>query len=224
MKWVTRRTRRRTIETPALEGKTGYEMLYAAMARSARGYKCCIVLLGVIVVWDRIERWPLLAEKQYLPVVMAEHADGSARYVGEPDPTWRPSDRNVLDELAWTLQTLRGRTKDAQFDKQLWQRLYDHATERGRVRMVGDFEALSKTPEKGRITIRILSINKMSDTTFDVRWEERRENELGKVVGVPSIWRGLFTVVIEVPTTLEGLRNNIKGVWLDDWSIAEDKA
>lgn len=217
------RPRRRVIETQALDGKTNHETLYGAIARRAHGYKLCIYLLVAVCIWDRIERWPMLAEKQYLPVVVAEHGDGSMRFVGEPDPNWKPHDRNVLDELAWGLQALRGRTKDAQFDRTLWQRFYDHATEKGRLRMVGDFETLQKTPEKGRITPRILSINKMSDLTFDVRWEEKRESLDGKVLGSPSLWRGLFTFVIEAPTTLDGWRKNVKTVWFDEWSIAEDK-
>lgn len=220
---VRLRPRRREIETAALDGKTNHETLYGAIARRAHGYKLCIYLLLAVLVWDRIERWPLLAEKQYLPVVVAEHGDGSMRFVGEPDPTWKPTDRIVIDELLWAIQTLRGRTKDADFDKKLWQRLYEHSTEKGQLRMVVDFEALQQTPEKGRIHIRHLSINKTSETTFDVRWEEKREDLTGKVTSPPTYWRGLFTVVIDVPRTLDGLRANVKGVWLDGWTIAEDK-
>jgi hypothetical protein len=36
-------------------------------------------------------------------------------------------------------------------------------------------------------------------------------------------FRGLFTVVIDVPTTLPGLALNEKGVWMDGWNVSEDK-
>ena len=38
-----------------------------------------------------------------------------------------------------------------------------------------------------------------------------------------SRWRGLFTVLVEVPRTLPGLALNEKGVWLDGWSIAKEE-
>src|ERR1700675_1587414 len=100
--WFTRNGINRTIETPALEGKRNHETLYMAMAHSTHHWKLLAFVLLAIVVWDRIQFMFLLSEKQYVPVVIAEHEDGSTRFVGEPDPTWQPSDRNILDELRWT--------------------------------------------------------------------------------------------------------------------------
>jgi type IV secretory pathway TrbF-like protein len=213
---------RKGIDTPATDGKRHSEQLYRAMRRSLHGWQCCTLALLAIILWDRVERWPLLAEKQYLPVVIAEHQDGSMRYVGEPDPNWRPSDRNILDEITWGIQTLRGRTKDADFDGQLWQRLYDRTTDKGHELMAADFKVLMDMPEKLPIRVRIISINKMSELSYDLRWEEKHENAAGKVVR-SSMWRGVFSVTIDVARTVAGLRQNPKGVWLDQWSIAEDK-
>jgi type IV secretory pathway TrbF-like protein len=214
--------RSRAIETAALDGKTNHETLYGAIARRAHGYKLCIYLLAAVLVWDRIERWPLLAEKQYLPVVLERSADGSLSFAGEPNPLWRPEDISVLGELAWAIQTLRGRTKDKQFDDSLWQRLYDRSTDTARFQLQADYEALQSTPEKGRITVHISTVNKLSDASYDIRWEEKRENLTGAVVGIPLRYRGVFTVRIEVPKTLATWRKH-QGVLIEGWSIAEEK-
>jgi type IV secretion system protein TrbF len=212
---------RTELETPATEGKQYHEMLYEAQKRSVYAWKLLCCVLCAYAVWDRIERWPLLAAKQYAPVVIAEHEDGSMRFVGEPDANWTPKDINILDELEWAVQTIRGRTKDAQFDRHLWHRLFRRCTVNGQRKLEHEFAALEKVPEKGRISIQILSINKMSEQTFDVRWEELREDLSGGVH--PARFRGLFTVMIEVPRTLDGLKANERGTWLEDWSIAQDK-
>jgi type IV secretory pathway TrbF-like protein len=145
------------------------------------------------------------------------------RYIGEPDPTWRPHDRNILDDLYWTLQTIRGRTKDAKFDRQLWQKLFERSTDEGQKHMAEAFKRLEDDKEKGPIRPRIIGINKMSDTSFDVRWEETRETLAGQVSGKPTRWRGIFRVQIDVGQTRDALQHNPKGVWMDGWSIEEDK-
>lgn len=211
----------RTIETPAVDGKQNHETLYGSMARSAYHWRLFALILLGLVLWDRVQFMFLLSEKQYVPMVMAEHDDGSLRFVGEPDPTWKPSDRNVLDELKWTVQTIRGRTADAPFDKRLWQRVYDRSTEKGRNQLPQAYEDLTKVEEKGRIVVTILSINKLSEHTFDVRWHEQHY-DVNNTPLSQSRWRGLFTVVIEVPRTLQGFAQNEKGVWVDGWSIAKE--
>lgn len=212
----------RTIVTPALEGKRNHETLYGATARSAHHWKLLALVLLGLVVWDRIQFNFLLAEKQYVPVVIAEHEDGSTRFVGEPDPTWKPSDRNILDDLKWAVQTLRGRTTDAQFDQRLWKRLYEHATEKGRTQMGPAYKELDSAEEKGRIIVDVVSINKGSDHSFDVRWTERRHDISNGLVSITR-WRGLFTVLVDVPRTLSGLGLNEKGVWIDGWNIAKEE-
>jgi type IV secretory pathway TrbF-like protein len=68
------------------------------------------------------------------------------------------------------VQTIRGRTTDAKFDRKLWQRMVDRSTEKGRTQLGEAFAEQEKLEEKGRIKIDILSINKGSDQTFDLRW------------------------------------------------------
>jgi type IV secretion system protein TrbF len=211
-----------SIETPALEGKRNHETLYGAMARSLHHWKLFALALLGVVVWDRAQFMFLLSEKQYVPVVIAEHQDGSMRFIGEPDPTWQPTDRHVIDDLKWAIQTLRGRTTDALFDKKLWQRVYGRCTEKGRHQLPQAYQELTAVEEKGRIIVDILSINKLSNLTFDVRWQERRHDVNNTQVS-QSRWRGVFTVLIEVPRTLAGFAQNEKGVWLDGWSIAREE-
>ena len=212
----------RTLDTSFLEGKVNHETVFGSHARSAWHWRiACFILLGV-VVWDRIEVHQCIAEKQYVPVVIAEHEDGSTRFVGMPDPTWKPTDRHIVDELKWLVQTIRGRTTDAKFDRKLWQRMVDHATEAGRTQLGLAYEELDKLEEKGRIEVDIVSINKGADSTFDVRWQERRHDITGALLST-SRWRGLFKVVLELPRDLPGLAKNDKGVWMDGWSIAREE-
>jgi type IV secretory pathway TrbF-like protein len=213
-----------TLDTPALAGKRNHETLYGSLARNAYSWRlACFVLLAV-VLWDRIELHQCVAEKHYVPYVIAEHDDGATRYLGIPDPTWKPTDRNIIAEVKWLVQTIRGRTTDAKFDRKLWQMMVDRSTERGRIQLgqaYGEQEAL---PEKGRIEVEIISINKGSDQTFDVRWQERRHDIAGALVGTPLRFRGLFTEVLgPLPHTEAELAKNEKGVWHDGWSIAREE-
>jgi type IV secretory pathway TrbF-like protein len=218
--------RPRAITTASVDGKKHHEILYEAMKRSVYGWKLCTLVLLLVWGWDRIERWPLISAKQYAPVILHERPDGSMTYVGQPDPSWRPHDGNVIEELFWAIQTLRGRTKDARFDDKLWNRLWQRCTDQGHALMAEAFEEVEKrdkTQDKGPIRIDKMSVNKLSEHTFDVRWEETRKTPAEGPLGPPTRWRGVFTVVIDVPTTLAGWQQNPKGVLLDSWSITEDK-
>jgi type IV secretory pathway TrbF-like protein len=228
--WDIVRDRRSTInpvlDTSALAGKTNHETVYGSYARSAWHWRLFAFLMVGVVMWDRIELAFVVNEKRYIPVVMAEHEDGSMRFIGTPDPNWKPTDRHIVDELrspSGVVQTLRGRTKDAQFDKKLWQRLYNRATVNGRNQLGAAYAELEAVPEKGRIDIEVVSINKLSDQTFDVRWQEKR-HEMDGPVKKTLRFRGLFQVVIEVPSKDVGLlAMNEKGVWIEGWSIAPEE-
>ena len=213
----------RALHTAALEGKRNHETLYGDLARSAFYWRVLCFLLMLVVLWDRIELAYVVNKTRYMPVVMAEHDDGGLRFVGEADATWKPTDRHILDELFWLLQTIRGRTTDAKFDRKLWQRMVDHSTEKGKVQLGEAYQELQKLEAKGRIEVDIISRNKASDGTFDLRWEERRHDINGALVGTPMRFRGLFQVLVALPTTLSGWALNEKGVWLDGWSIAREE-
>ena len=212
----------RTLDTPALQGKRNHETLYGDLARSAFYWRTLCFLLLLVVLWDRIELAFVVNEKRYVPVVMAEHDDGSMRFLGTRDPGWKPADRHIIDELKWLVQTIRGRTTDARFDRKMWQRMVDRSTEKGKVQLAEAYQELQKLDEKGRIEVEMVSINKSSDGTFDLRWQERRHDVNGAVASTPR-FRGLFQVTIDVPASLAGYALNEKGVWMDGWSIAREE-
>lgn len=208
-----------TLDTSALEGKRLHETLYGNYARSAHNWRRVTFLCLLVILYDRYELGWVVNEKRYVPVPIHTHDDGSVTFLGTLDPAWKPDDRMILDEVQWLIQTIRGRTMDARFDKKLWQRAYNHSTLTGQTQLGDAYAELEKVPEKGRIEIEFVSRNKLSDQTFDVRWDEKRHDIEGNVKKVLR-FRGLFQEVIDVPMQdYAALRLNVKGVWHDGWSI-----
>lgn len=212
------------LDNAALEGKKHHETLYGSHARSAHNWRRFALLTLLIILWDRIELGWVIDKKRYIPVPIQAHDDGSVTFLGTPDPNWKPTDRMIIEELQATVQTLRGRTTDAQWDKKQWQRLHAHCTDAGRNKMFQAYEELQAVPQKGRIEIAMISINKGSEQTFDLRWEEIRHEPMHSAPPKVLRFRGLFQVLIDVPTQdYAALAKNVKGVWIDGWSIAPEE-
>ena len=211
-----------TLDTAALAGKRNHETLYGTYARSAWHWRMACFVVLAIVIWDRVELAFVVNDRRYIPVVVAEHEDGSMRFVGTPDPTWKPTDRTIIAELRVLLQTIRGRTTDAKFDRKQWQYAVDHSTVKGQEYLGQAYAAQEQLDAKGRIEVEPISLNKGSDGTFDLRWVERRHDINGALLKTLR-FRGLFTVIVDSPTAVAALAKNVSGVWFDGWDISEEK-
>lgn len=211
-----------TLETEATSDKRHHETLYGEMARRTLNWQRVVFVLLAICLWDRVELWHFAREKQYVPTPMGTLPDGRKYFLGMPDPTWKPDDAAIVGELRELVDTIRGRTLDAQFDRKRWENVVAHCTDVGKESVRQALDDMDKVQEKGRIVVTFNSITKYTDETFDLRWQEERQNEAGKVQHTFR-FQGLFHVVIDVPRTRSGLEQNIAGVWHNGWHISDDK-
>jgi type IV secretory pathway TrbF-like protein len=215
-------TPRRDLDTSATEGKLAHETLYGSDARRAYHWRLCAFLQAVVALGLVVIVTIQAMEKQYAPVILRDNGyDITA--LGTPNPHWQPTDGHIVDELHRLIETIRGRTTDAQADRRMWQRMYDRSTVNGRTQLGQAYDELQKVPEKGRIQVDIISTNKLSDHSFDIRWDERRHDANTSWTGKIWRFRGVFTVVIELPTTLAVWQQNPKAVWIDGWNIGREE-
>lgn len=205
------------------DGRSNHETLYGNLVRRLFKSQILGAIFIAVFLWDRWEISLYTHDKLVSPVVIREDHNGLLDLLGAPDPTWKPDDRNIIAELDRLIETIRGRTVDAQHDQKQWAKVLNRCTERGCNNIAGAYGEMEKVPEKGRIVVKITSWNKSTDNTFHYTWQEERQNESGSIVPPLHTFRGTFNVVIDVPKTLDMWTKNPSGVWNDGFSIQEER-
>ncbi len=212
----------RTIETPALAGKHYHETAARAeLIRKWQWIMLAFVLAGIngFAVCSLV----VLANKtRYIPYAIEVSEQGSVRKVGVPDPTWSPGDKMIGEEIEFFVWTTRGRILDPKVEGDFWQRAINHTTQVALTKLNEEYLGREARHKKGPIQVNIISKVMRSRTTWDVRWIESYYTP-DNVLERSKHWRGIYTLVLEVPGTLQEIETNAKGVWFTSWATSEEQ-
>jgi type IV secretory pathway TrbF-like protein len=155
-----------------------------------------------------------------IPYVVAVDRLGEAQAVAPADRTYRPTDPEIAWFLGRFVSNLRSVSLDPVLMRRNWLSAYDFATQRA-ARFLNDYarEANPFADVGTRtVAVQVTSIVRASDRSFQVKWTERAYDR-GELAAT-SHWTAILSVATRPPATVEVLRRNPLGLYVDaiDWS------
>jgi type IV secretion system protein VirB5 len=115
------------------------------------------------------------------------------------------------------VKDLRGISTDIEKNKEAWRGLQHKVSKEGKT-LLAQYEAEWKPLEqKEPVLIKIITTVKRTDTTYDVRWQEKRYNKNLEWVDT-STWSGNFTFTLQRPSTEEERQASPWGIFFHVWN------
>ncbi|HEQ0062894.1 TPA: conjugal transfer protein TrbF [Pseudomonas aeruginosa] len=160
------------------------------------------------------------AQSIVTPYVIEVDQAGQVRTVGEAATQYRPADAQIAFHLAHFVTLVRSLSIDPIVVRQNWLDAYDYTTDKGAA-VLNDYARTNDPFARiGResVTVQITSVVRASDTSFNVRWTERRYVN-GVAAGLER-WTAVVSIVLQTPRTEERLRRNPLGIYVNglSWS------
>lgn len=159
-------------------------------------------------------------QSRVVPYVVAVDRLGEARAVAPAERDYRPTDPQIAWFLGRFITNVRSISLDPVLMQRDWLSAYDFATARG-ARFLNQYaRGADPFSEVGNrtVSVQVTSIVRASDRSFQVKWAES-EYDRGNFAGT-SHWTAILSVAIRPPATVETLRKNPLGLYVDaiDWS------
>jgi type IV secretion system protein VirB5 len=160
------------------------------------------------------------AQSIVTPYVVEVDSAGQVRAVGEAATPYKPSDAQIAHHLARFVTDVRSLSIDPIVVRQNWLEAYDYTTDRGAATLNDHARANDPFSRIGQesIAVQINSVVRASDSSFQVRWTERRYVN-GEAAGLER-WTAVLAIVLQAPRTEERLRRNPLGIYVNglSWS------
>lgn len=160
------------------------------------------------------------AQSIVTPYVVEVDKLGQVRAIGEAATPYQPADAQIAYHLAHFIMLVRSLSIDPIVVRQNWLSAYDYTTDRGAA-VLNEY-ALSNNPfvriGKESVTVQIISVVRASDSSFNVRWTEKRFIN-GAPAGIEH-WNAVISIVLQAPRTEQRLRKNPLGIYVNglSWS------
>ena len=166
------------------------------------------------------------AQSIVTPYVIEVDQAGQVRTVGEAATPYRPADAQIAFHLAHFVTLVRSLSIDPIVVRQNWLDAYDYTTDKGAA-VLNDYARTNDPFARiGResVTVQITSVVRASDTSFNVRWTERRYVN-GAAAGLER-WTAVVSIVLQTPRTEQRLRRNPLGIYVNglSWSRELDSS
>ncbi|VTU37475.1 conjugal transfer protein TrbF [Variovorax sp. PBS-H4] len=160
------------------------------------------------------------AQSIVTPYVVEVDSAGQVRAVGEAATPYKPSDAQIAHHLARFITDVRSLSIDPIVVRQNWLEAYEYTTDRGAATLNDHARANNPFSRIGEssVAVQINSVVRASDSSFQVRWTERRYVN-GEAAGLER-WTAVLAIVLQAPRTEERLRRNPLGIYVNglSWS------
>jgi type IV secretion system protein VirB5 len=159
-------------------------------------------------------------QSRVVPFVLAVDRLGEPRAIAPAERDYRPTDAQIAWFLGRFISDVRSVSLDPVLMRQNWLSAYDFVTARG-ARFLDDHARRSDpfgAVGERTVSVQITSVVRASDRSFQVKWAETRY-ERGSPAGTTH-WTAILTVTTRAPATVDVLRRNPLGLYVDaiDWS------
>lgn len=175
-----------------------------------------LALAGMIYLGAQPKAVPHIIEVDHL---------GAATYrgpVGQSGAAYTPSEAVLKYHLQRFLEDVRSISSDAAVIKRNWLDAYTLVTAQGGNMLTAYVSAPEHDPFRRsadglRVSIEVVSAVRVSEDTWQVDWRETDWDKSGTPVGTPSLWRGMFHLLVELPKTAEAMTRNPMGLFVDEF-------
>jgi type IV secretion system protein VirB5 len=178
-------------------------------------FGCLILSAGFAsaLVWQS-------ARSIVVPWVVEIDRPGDARTVEPAIVDYRSTDPQIVWHLARFIEQVRGLPSDPIVQRQAWLRAYDFTTDRGAVALNEFARSNDPFTRVGRqqVSVEVSSVIRASPDSFRVAWTEQHY-ENGQLSRTER-WTAILTIVLQQPRTVERLRANPLGIFVNaiSWS------
>src|SRR5699024_8523037 len=153
------------------------------------------------------------AQSIVTPYVVEVDNAGQVRAVGEADVPYQPNDAQIAHHIARFVTRVRSLSIDPIVVRQNWLEAYDYTTDKGAA-VLNDYAQTNdpfKRIGKESVTVQITSVVRASETSFNVRWTERRF--VNGAADSRERWTAVVSIVHQTPRTESRLRMNPLGIY-----------
>ena len=156
------------------------------------------------------------------PYIVEVDPRGGARAVGPAAEAYKPSEAQIAFHLARFVDNVRSLSIDPVVVRQNWLKAYDFVTDRAAVTLneyARDNDPFGKVGREA-VAVEVTSVVRASETSFQVRWLERIFE--GGALKDTKWLTGLFSIVITPPKTVEAVRKNPLGIYIQTFNWSQD--
>jgi len=222
---VFRRAMQRYGRTPAPEtpfqraGQVWDERIGSARVQARNWRLMAFGCLGLTMLMSGGLLWQA-EQSRVVPYVVEVDRLGEPRAIAPAGTRYQPTDPQIAWFLSRFVRDVRSVSLDPVLMRQNWLSAYDFTTKRGAV-FLGDYaRAIDPFGQVGErtVSVQVTSVVRASDRSFQVKWIETAYAR-GAVTSVAH-WTGILTVLIKPPSSVDILRRNPLGLYVDaiDWS------
>lgn len=159
-------------------------------------------------------------QSRVTPYVVEVDRLGEARAITPAEARFRPTDPQIAWHLARFIENVRSVSLDPVLLRHDWLQAYDFATGRA-AQFLNDYARSARPFDRigeKTVSVQVTSVVRASDRSFQVKWTEVTFDH-GAQSG-STHWTGILTIITRTPSSLEGLRKNPLGLYVDaiDWS------
>src|SRR5262249_54674399 len=157
-----------------------------------------------------------------VPHIVQIDAIGAPAYLGPLTPsvrTYIPSEATLKYHLRRFVEDTRSISSDIGLVRKNWLDAYALVTPRGANMLTAYVSKPENDPFKRaeRVTVEVAAMVKVSTDTWQIDWRETAWDKSGAPVGTPSVWRGMFKVSLQLPTTDEAIAKNPIARYVDEF-------
>ena len=154
-------------------------------------------------------------------VVEVDHA-GQVHAVGAALTPYKPTDAQIAYHVARFITDVRALSIDPIVVRQDWLEAYAYTTGRGAAVLNDYARAHDPFAHIGQdsISVEVTSVVRVSEASFQVRWTEQHYNQ-GTPIGIEH-WTAMLTLVMQTPRTVQQVRRNPLGIYINGLSWSRD--
>jgi type IV secretion system protein TrbF len=167
----------------------------------------------------------LIFQSRKPPIVyVAEVSDsGQVRTVGKAEHEYNPQFEVIKYFLSSFVKNIRAIPTDAVVLKENYLSAYNFVTVKGKTILnsyAREYDPFKKYNQNIAVSINVSSVIVRSESTYQITWsEERYENGIKTKT---ERYTGLFTTVIQKPSTEEMVRVNPLGIYIDFFNLSKE--
>lgn len=158
-----------------------------------------------------------------VPYVIEVDRLGEASFhgeIGREAVHFKPSEKHLQYQLRQFVQAVRSVSSDPKVTEKVWGEAVDMCSAQcGRMLdsyvKEGGGNPMARML-KEHVTVDVTAVVQITDGSWQVDWRERFWATNG-TADHEELWRGIFTVKIRPPTTIEQMRKNPLGVFVDEF-------
>jgi type IV secretion system protein TrbF len=213
-----------SLETPYMRARQEWDARMGGTLEHARNWRRAAFASAAVSLASVAGLVLLGAQPKTVPYVVEVDHLGAASYRGPVGPSssdYTPSEAVIKYHLRRFLEDTRTISSDAAVLKEGWLDAYRLVTPRGANMLSAFVQKPENDPfrraEEQRVTLELLSAVRVSSDTWQLDWRESTFDNHGAPSESPTIWRGMFHVVLRRPTGEQELLHNPIGLYIDEF-------